>query len=72
MARAGWGNNNVESMRKNRNESGMSSSVKDFEMHENGSFKKAVSFSNAVQGTNFMGDNKLKLVPFTTKKGRKV
>ncbi|GJU49344.1 putative nucleotidyltransferase, ribonuclease H [Tanacetum coccineum] len=66
------GNNNVESMRNNRNKFGMSSGVKDFEMHENSSFKKVVSFSNAGQGTNFMGDNKLKLVPCTTKEGRKV
>ncbi|GJZ03823.1 hypothetical protein Tco_0537098 [Tanacetum coccineum] len=28
--------------------------------------------SNAVQGTNFVGDNKLMLVPCTTKEGRKV
>ncbi|GKE08716.1 hypothetical protein Tco_1412267 [Tanacetum coccineum] len=66
------GNNNVESMRNNRNEVGMSSGVKDFEMHENSSHKKFVSFSNAVQGTNFVGDNKLMLVPCTTKEGRKV
>ncbi|GJR47915.1 RNA-directed DNA polymerase, eukaryota, reverse transcriptase zinc-binding domain protein [Tanacetum coccineum] len=46
LARTGWGNNSVESMRNNRSET--------------------------VQGTNFVGDNKLKMVPYTTKEGRKV
>ncbi|GKA65309.1 RNA-directed DNA polymerase, eukaryota, reverse transcriptase zinc-binding domain protein [Tanacetum coccineum] len=72
LARNGWGNNNVGNMRNSKNEFGMTSGVRDFEIQENSSFKKAISFSNAVQGTNFMGDNKLKLVPCATKEGRKV
>ncbi|GJR85807.1 zinc knuckle CX2CX4HX4C containing protein [Tanacetum coccineum] len=55
-----------------KNEFGMTSGVRDFEMQENSSFKKAISFSNAVQGTNFVGDNKLEvffLVLRATKEG---
>ncbi|GJY18809.1 RNA-directed DNA polymerase, eukaryota, reverse transcriptase zinc-binding domain protein [Tanacetum coccineum] len=72
LGRNCWGNNNVRNMRNSKNEFGMTSGVRDFEMQENSSFKKAISFSNAVQGTNFVGDNKLKLVPCATKEGRKV
>ncbi|GJR07444.1 zinc knuckle CX2CX4HX4C containing protein [Tanacetum coccineum] len=67
-----WGNNNVGNKRNSRTETSMSSGVKDFKIQENNSFKKVVSFSNVVQGTSFMGDNKLNLVPCTIKEGRKV
>ncbi|GJY20303.1 RNA-directed DNA polymerase, eukaryota, reverse transcriptase zinc-binding domain protein [Tanacetum coccineum] len=67
-----WGNNNVGNERNSRTETSISSGVKDFKMQENNSFKKAVSFSNIVQGTSFMGDNKLNLVPCTIKESRKV
>nr|GEU92204.1 hypothetical protein [Tanacetum cinerariifolium] len=67
-----WGNNNVGNERNSRNKTGMSSGVKDFKMKENNSFKKAASFSNVVQGTSFVGDNKLNLVPCNIKEDRKV
>ncbi|GJZ32020.1 zinc knuckle CX2CX4HX4C containing protein [Tanacetum coccineum] len=72
VPRSGWDKNNVSGVRNGINEFGESSGGKDVEMQVNSSFKKAVSFSNVVQGTSFVGDNKLKLVPCTTNKGRKV
>ncbi|GJT01520.1 hypothetical protein Tco_0822689 [Tanacetum coccineum] len=63
---------NVQGMKSNIKEVGDSSGMKDVEMQDNSSFKRAVSFSNVVQGTNFVGDNKLELVPCTIREGRKV
>ncbi|PWA80363.1 Zinc knuckle CX2CX4HX4C [Artemisia annua] len=54
------------------NEIGESSSTKDSEMKDASETGKPLLFSNVVQGTKYLGGNKLKLVPCTIMDGRAV
>ncbi|GJS25937.1 zinc knuckle CX2CX4HX4C containing protein [Tanacetum coccineum] len=62
--------NSSKGMKGYVNKVGESSGLNDVNILDNNNFKKPMSFSNVVQGSNYNGDNKLKVIPCTINEGR--